>query len=76
MFFVKDKYMMNFVYWVVFLGKVNILEFLLWNECNVGEKIGKYEENIVLFVCMGKYESVCEFVKLNESIFLLLYEKN
>lgn len=76
MFSVKDKYMMNPAHWAALSGKVNILEFMLRNECNLGEKTGKYEENIVLFACMGKYESVCRFVISNESIASLLHEKN
>lgn len=76
LFSVKDKYIMNPAHWAALSGKVNILEFMLRNECNLGEKTGKYEENIVLFACMGKYEGVCRFVKSNESISSLLHEKN
>lgn len=76
LFCVKDKYMMNPAHWAALSGKVNILEFMLRNECNLGEKTGKYEENIVLFACIGKNEGVCRFVKSNESISSLLHEKN
>lgn len=76
LFCVKDKYMMNPAHWAALSGKVNILEFMLRNECNLGEKTEKYEENIVLFACIGKNEGVCRFVKSNESISSLLHEKN
>lgn len=76
LFFVKDKYMMNPAHWAALSGKVNILEFMLQNECNLCEKTEKYEENIVLFACIGKNEGVCRFVKSNKSISSLLHEKN
>lgn len=76
LFSVKDKYMMNPAHWAALAGKVNILEFMLQNECNLSEKTDKYEENIVLFACIGKNEGVCRFVKSKERIASLLHEKN
>lgn len=45
-------------------------------ECNFFEIILKYEENIVLFVCMGESYDVCNFVGLNKVIVGFLYVKN
>lgn len=71
-----DRYVMNFVYWVVFVGEKFILEFFMKYGCDLIEFIYLYKENIVLFVCMGKSLVVCKFVGLNKNILYFLYEKN
>lgn len=67
---------MYFVYWVVFVGYVNILEFMLNYGCDLVYKICKYEENIVLFVCMNMGLDVFKFVVKNENLVSLFYVKN
>lgn len=67
---------MYFVYWVVFVGYVNILEFMLNYGCDLVYKICKYEENIVLFVCMNMGLDVFKFVVKNENLVCLFYVKN
>lgn len=67
---------MYFVYWVVFVGYVNILELMLNYGCDLVYKICKYEENIVLFVCMNMGLDVFKFVVKNENLVILFYVKN
>lgn len=67
---------MYFVYWVVFVGYVNILEFMVNYGCDLVYKICKYEENIVLFVCMNMGLDVFKFVVKNENLVCLFYVKN
>lgn len=76
LYIVKDRYNMNLVYWVVFVGEESILRFMFEFDCNLFERIIKYEENIVLFVCIGGSYDVCSYVGLNDKIFYLLYVKN
>lgn len=67
---------MYFVYWVVFVGYVNILELMLNYGCDLVYKICKYEENIVLFVCMNMGLDVFKFVVKIENLVILFYVKN
>lgn len=67
---------MYFVYWVVFVGYVNILELMLNYGCDLVYKICKYEENIVLFVCMNMGLDVFKFVVKVENLVSLFYVKN
>lgn len=52
------------------------MELLLYYGCNLFLRIKKYEENIVLFVCIGKSYDVCKFVGCNKEIDELLYVIN
>lgn len=76
LFDVKDRHNMNAAHWAALNGQEAILKLMLQSECNLSEKTPKYEENIVLFACMGESYDVCKFVGSNTAIAGLLHAKN
>lgn len=76
LFDVKDRHNMNAAHWAALNGQEAILKLMLQSECNLSETTPKYEENIVLFACMGESYDVCNFVGSNKAISGLLHAKN
>ncbi|XP_062583279.1 serine/threonine-protein phosphatase 6 regulatory ankyrin repeat subunit B-like [Saccostrea cucullata] len=72
----KDKYNMNPAHWAALAGQTSILELMMGHNCDLSVKTEKYEENIVLFACMGKSLPVCEFVYSKEKIAWVLEATN
>lgn len=76
LFDAKDRHNMNPAHWAALNGQEDILRLMLNSECNLSETTPKYEENIVLFACMGESYDVCNFVGSNKAIAGLLHAKN
>lgn len=76
LFNVKDRYNMNAAHWAALNGQESILKLMLQWKCNLSETTPKYEENIVLFACIGESYDVCCFVGSNKDIAGLLHAKN
>lgn len=76
LFNVKDRYNMNPAHWAALAGKESILKLMFDFDCNLSERTPKYEENIVLFACIGESYDVCSYVGSNEKISDLLHAKN
>lgn len=76
LFNVKDRYNMNPAHWAALAGEESILKLMFDFDCNLSERTPKYEENIVLFACIGESYDVCSYVGSNEKISDLLHAKN
>lgn len=76
LFDVKDRNNMNAAHWAALSGQEGILNLMLQWECNISERTPKYEENIVLFACIGESYDVCHFVGSKKDIAGLLHAKN
>lgn len=73
---VKDRYNMNPAHWAALAGEESILRLMYEFNCNLSERTPKYEENIVLFACIGGSYDVCCYVGSNDKISYLLHAKN
>lgn len=67
---------MNSAHSAALAGQDSILELLSQNGCNLSVRTPKYEENIVLFACIGESYDVLKFVGSKEHISFLLYATN
>lgn len=76
LFDVTDRYNMNPAHWAALAGQHSILELLSEHGCNLSLRTPKYEENIVLFACIGESYNVCNFVGRNKDITDLLHATN
>lgn len=72
----KDRCNMNPAHWAALAGEESILRLMFEFRCNLSEKTLKYEENIVLFACIGESYDVCSYVGSNEKLSHLLHAKN
>nr|XP_022301710.1 serine/threonine-protein phosphatase 6 regulatory ankyrin repeat subunit C-like [Crassostrea virginica] len=70
----KDNNKMNPAQWAALGGKKGVLDLMLEYGCDLEEKTDPYEENIVLFACIGNSLEVCEFAERNFPT--LLHAKN
>ena len=70
----KDNNKMNPAHWAALGGKTSVLDLMLEYGCDLEEKTDPYEENIVLFACIGNSLEVCEFAERNFPA--LLHDKN
>ena len=70
----KDNNKMNPAHWAALGGKTSVLDLMLEYGCDLEEKTDPYEENIVLFACIGNSLEVCEFAERNFPA--LLHAKN
>lgn len=73
---VIDRYNMNPAHWAALAGEESILRLMFEFDCNLSERTIKYEENIVLFACIGGSYDVCSYVGSNDKISHLLHAKN
>lgn len=76
LFDVKDRYNMNPAHWAALNKQESILKLMLEFNCNLSETTPQYDENIVLFACIGESYEVCKFVGSTESIMGILHWKN
>lgn len=76
LFDVKDRYNMNPAHWAALNKQESILKLMLEFNCNLSETTPRYDENIVLFACIGESYEVCQFVGSTESIMGILHWKN
>lgn len=76
LFDVKDRYNMNPAHWAALNKQESILKLMLEYNCNLSETTPKYDENIVLFACIGESYEVCKFVGSTEGIMGILHWKN
>nr|XP_022298472.1 uncharacterized protein LOC111107519 isoform X2 [Crassostrea virginica] len=70
----KDNNKMNPDHWAALGGKTSVLVLMSEYGCDLEEKTDPYEENIVLFACIGNSLEVCEFAE--RKFPALLHAKN
>lgn len=76
LFDITDRYNMNPAHWAALAGEDGILNIMLIYSCNLSLSTPIFEENIVLFACIGESYNVLKFIGSNEDIASLLYATN